>query len=178
MVRRAVVRGGGLLLALTLVGACATPATNDDPADPAADPGPTRRGAPAAPAPTATATATPPRPPTTTPAAPAPAYQVSDGRPRDALLSVPALGLRDLRVVAYRGHTDDAPLSGTGRYRDNWELSQARALAVVRHMVDALGFPPDRVAAAGFGEHRPAAPGSTSEARAQNRRIELKLTER
>lgn len=81
-------------------------------------------------------------------------------------------------IVRVDGHTDDAPLSGSGRYRDNWELSQARALAVVRHMVDALGFPPERVAAAGFGEHRPAAAGDTPEARAQNRRIELKLTER
>jgi sortase A len=46
-----------------------------------------------------------------TPAAPAspPRIAVSDGRPRDALLSIPALGLRDLPVIAYRGYTDDAP---------------------------------------------------------------------
>jgi sortase A len=43
------------------------------------------------------------------PAPAPPPYTVSDGRPRDALLSIPQLGLRDLEVVAYRGFTDDAP---------------------------------------------------------------------
>jgi chemotaxis protein MotB len=62
--------------------------------------------------------------------------------------------------------------------RDNWELSQARALSVVRFMQDDLGFPPDRLAATGFGEYRPVAEGDSAAARAQNRRIELKLTER
>ena len=81
-------------------------------------------------------------------------------------------------IIRVDGHTDDTPLSGTGRYRDNWELSQARALAVVRYMIDDLGFPPDRLAAAGFGEFQPVAQGDSPEARAQNRRIELKLTER
>jgi chemotaxis protein MotB len=45
-------------------------------------------------------------------------------------------------------------------------------------MVDVLGFPPERLAATGFGEYRPVNPADTPEARAQNRRIELKLTER
>jgi chemotaxis protein MotB len=45
-------------------------------------------------------------------------------------------------------------------------------------MVDDLGFPPDRLAAAGFGEYQPVAEGDSPEARAANRRIELKLTER
>ena len=81
-------------------------------------------------------------------------------------------------VIRVDGHTDDQPLSGTGRYRDNWELSQARALAVVRYMVGDLGFAPDRLVAAGFGEFRPAMAGDSPQARAANRRIELKLTER
>ncbi|PZR00700.1 MAG: peptidoglycan-binding protein [Cereibacter sphaeroides] len=81
-------------------------------------------------------------------------------------------------IIRVDGHTDNVPLSGTGLFRDNWELSQARALAVVRYMQNALGFPPDRMAATGFGEYRPVATGDTPEARAQNRRIELKLTER
>ncbi|MDT8346142.1 MAG: OmpA family protein, partial [Thermohalobaculum sp.] len=54
----------------------------------------------------------------------------------------------------------------------------ARALSVVRYMIDDLGFPPGRLAAAGFGEYQPVATGDSPEARAQNRRIELKLTER
>lgn len=81
-------------------------------------------------------------------------------------------------IIRVDGHTDDTPLSGTGQFKDNWELSQARALAVVRYMQDQLGFPPDRMAATGFGQYRPVAVGDTPDARAQNRRIELKLTER
>lgn len=81
-------------------------------------------------------------------------------------------------IIRVDGHTDNMPLSGQGAFRDNWELSQARALSVVRFMQDDLGFPPERMAAAGFGEYRPVAPGDSPEARAQNRRIELKLTER
>ncbi|MEZ5779306.1 MAG: peptidoglycan -binding protein [Paracoccaceae bacterium] len=81
-------------------------------------------------------------------------------------------------IIRVDGHTDNLPLSGSGRYRDNWELSQGRALSVVRYMQDQLGFPPERLAATGFGEYRPVAGGDTPEARAQNRRIELKLTER
>ncbi|SDW72042.1 chemotaxis protein MotB [Ruegeria halocynthiae] len=81
-------------------------------------------------------------------------------------------------VIRVDGHTDNVPLAGSGRYRDNWELSQGRALSVVRYMVDALGIPPDRLAANGFGEFQPVNPADTPEARAQNRRIELKLTER
>lgn len=81
-------------------------------------------------------------------------------------------------IIRVDGHTDDVPLSGTGLFKDNWELSQARALSVVRYMTDVLGFPPERLAAAGFGQYQPVASGETPEARAQNRRIELKLTER
>ncbi len=81
-------------------------------------------------------------------------------------------------IIRVDGHTDDVPLSGGGAFADNWELSQARALSVVRFMQDELGFPPDRMAATGFGEYRPVAAGDTEADRAQNRRIELKLTER
>ncbi|WP_299640655.1 OmpA family protein, partial [uncultured Ruegeria sp.] len=81
-------------------------------------------------------------------------------------------------VIRVDGHTDNVPLTGSGRYRDNWELSQGRALSVVRYMVDALGIPPNRLSANGFGEFQPVNPADTPEARAQNRRIELKLTER
>ena len=81
-------------------------------------------------------------------------------------------------VIRVDGHTDKTPLSGSGRYRDNWELSQARALAVVRFMTEELGFPADRLAATGFGEFQPVAAGDDPASLAQNRRIELKLTER
>jgi chemotaxis protein MotB len=81
-------------------------------------------------------------------------------------------------IIRVDGHTDNVPLSGGGAFADNWELSQARALSVVRFMQDELGFPPDRMAATGFGEYRPVAAGEDEAALAQNRRIELKLTER
>ena len=81
-------------------------------------------------------------------------------------------------VIRVDGHTDNIPLSGAGEFRDNWELSQARALSVVRYMVEALQFPANRMAANGFGEFQPVNTDDTPEARAQNRRIEIKLTER
>ncbi|MEO8242819.1 MAG: peptidoglycan -binding protein [bacterium] len=81
-------------------------------------------------------------------------------------------------IIRVDGHTDNIPLSGAGQFADNWQLSQARALSVVKFMQYNLGFPPSRLAAAGFGEYQPVATGDTVAARAQNRRIELKLTER
>ena len=76
------------------------------------------------------------------------------------------------------GHTDNVPLSGTGEYLDNWELSQARALSVVKYMISFLDIPPDRLAANGFGQYQPVADGDSDAARALNRRIELKFTEK
>jgi chemotaxis protein MotB len=80
-------------------------------------------------------------------------------------------------VLRVDGHTDDVPLSGAGRYRDNWELSTARATSVVKFLIEQ-GVPADRLVAAGFGEHQPLDESGTDEARAKNRRIELKLTEK
>lgn len=81
-------------------------------------------------------------------------------------------------IIRVDGHTDNVPLGTGAAFADNWELSQARALSVVRFMQNDLGFPPDRMAATGFGEYRPVEEGDTEADRAQNRRIELKLTER
>ena len=80
-------------------------------------------------------------------------------------------------VLRVDGHTDNIPLSGTGRYRDNWELSSARSTSVVKFLIDN-GVPANRLVAAGFGEFQPLDEGDTQEARNRNRRIELKLTER
>ncbi|MGB3417359.1 MAG: peptidoglycan -binding protein [Mesorhizobium sp.] len=80
-------------------------------------------------------------------------------------------------VLRVDGHTDNVPLSGTGRYRDNWELSSARATSVVKFLIEN-GVPANRLVAAGFGEFQPLDPADTDEARTKNRRIELKLTER
>ena len=80
-------------------------------------------------------------------------------------------------IIRVDGHTDNLPLSGNGQFANNWELSQARALSVVRYM-ETLGIPPSRMSANGFAEFQPINPADTDAARAQNRRIELKLTER
>lgn len=81
-------------------------------------------------------------------------------------------------VVRVDGHTDNVPVTGGGKYSSNWELSQGRALSVVEYMIEALGIPPDRLAPTGFGEFQPINTADTPEARAQNRRIELKFTEK
>jgi chemotaxis protein MotB len=45
-------------------------------------------------------------------------------------------------ILRVDGHTDDLPIAPGGRWSNNWELSQARALAVVLYMIEELGFPP------------------------------------
>lgn len=81
-------------------------------------------------------------------------------------------------ILRVDGHTDNLPLTGSARYADNWELSQARALSVVKYLIDEEGIPADRLAANGFGEFQPVDTANTPAARARNRRIELKFTER
>lgn len=80
-------------------------------------------------------------------------------------------------VLRVDGHTDDVPVNPGGRFKDNWDLSSARAIAVVKFLI-ANGVAPKRLVAAGFGQYQPLDPEDTPEARAKNRRIELKLTER
>ena len=79
-------------------------------------------------------------------------------------------------ILQVDGHTDDLAVTGGIEFRNNWELSQARALSVVLFMVNAKGMDPRRLSANGFGEFQPLNKDNTSAARAQNRRIELKLT--
>jgi chemotaxis protein MotB len=81
-------------------------------------------------------------------------------------------------VLRVDGHTDKIPVGGSRRYKDNWELSQARALSVVKYLVENEKVPPTRLVAAGFGEFQPVDTGDTPEALAKNRRIEFKFTER
>jgi chemotaxis protein MotB len=81
-------------------------------------------------------------------------------------------GVED-KVVRVEGHTDNVPL-GRGPFATNWELSTARALAVVRLLQEA-GVDPARLAAAGYGEFQPIASNDTPEGRSENRRIEIVL---
>lgn len=77
-------------------------------------------------------------------------------------------------VLQVNGHTDSLPIQ-TPAFASNWELSAARALSVVNLLIDR-GIPPNRLAAAGFGEFQPLVEGSSPEDLRRNRRIELKLT--
>lgn len=75
------------------------------------------------------------------------------------------------RRYQVEGHTDNRPIH-TQTFPSNWELASARALTVVRAMLDA-GLPAERVSAASFGEFKPARANDTDEGRAANRRIEI-----
>jgi chemotaxis protein MotB len=79
-------------------------------------------------------------------------------------------------VMRIDGHTDIRPIA-TPEFPSNWELSSARAISVVRYLMQQ-GVPPNRLVAAGFGEFQPIDPATSDEALRKNRRIELKLTER
>jgi chemotaxis protein MotB len=79
-------------------------------------------------------------------------------------------------VLRVDGHTDRIPIA-TARFPSNWELSTARAVSVVKYLVEQ-GVPPERLAATGFGEFQPLDPRRDEIAHRRNRRIEFKLTER
>jgi chemotaxis protein MotB len=70
------------------------------------------------------------------------------------------------------GHTDNVPIR-TARYSSNWELSTARASAVVAFLVESAKFDPARLSAAGYGEFHPQVANDTPENRARNRRIDV-----
>ena len=73
--------------------------------------------------------------------------------------------------IKVEGHTDNVPMAG-GQYPSNWELSAARAASVV-HLLIAGGVTPARLAAIGYGEHRPVLPNTTADGRNSNRRVVL-----
>jgi chemotaxis protein MotB len=75
----------------------------------------------------------------------------------------------NLRV---EGHSDDQPIH-TPQFRSNWELSTARAMAVLMLLVDDSGIDPARVSVAGYGQYRPVADNATPEGRQMNRRVDL-----
>lgn len=81
------------------------------------------------------------------------------------------LGTLEDQELQVEGHTDNVPIA-TRRFPSNWELSSARAMAVV-HVLTESGVPPEAVSGAGFAEFRPVATNDTPEGRAQNRRIEI-----
>lgn len=93
---------------------------------------------------------------------------------KEALAKV-ADAFKDLqgKVIRVEGHTDNVPI-GTEVFPTNWELSTARALAVVRFLQEK-GVDPTKLAAAGYSQYQPVASNDTPEGRSQNRRIEIVL---
>jgi chemotaxis protein MotB len=82
--------------------------------------------------------------------------------------------LQDKNVLV-AGYTDDVPTGSKARYQDNWDLSAARAIAVVRYL-QSKGVDPQMLGAAGFSQYRPVSTNKTAEGRSENRRIEIALT--
>ena len=79
-------------------------------------------------------------------------------------------------ILRVDGHTDRRPIH-TPRFRDNWDLSAARAVAVVRFLISE-GVPPGRLAATAFAQYQPVAEGDDPASLARNRRIEFRFTQR
>jgi chemotaxis protein MotB len=77
------------------------------------------------------------------------------------------------RTVFIEGHTDNVPISPQWqhRFRSNWELSSARANAVLHYVRDKYGLDPQRIGAVGYGEHRPIASNDAADGRSMNRRV-------
>ena len=74
--------------------------------------------------------------------------------------------------VAIEGHTDNQPIKYS-RWKSNWELSSARALAVVHYLIDECKVKPTRLSANGYGEFKPVASNDTKEGKQKNRRVEI-----
>ncbi len=89
------------------------------------------------------------------------------------LRDIAPLIIRSGRFVRVEGHTCDLPIH-TLRYPTNWDLSVARAVAVVRYLI-ACGVPPQRLSAVGYAEFRPLVPNTSEENRRLNRRVDLVL---
>ncbi|MFW6387505.1 MAG: OmpA family protein [Thermodesulfobacteriota bacterium] len=81
--------------------------------------------------------------------------------------------------ICVEGHTDNVPIkpSTHGEFPSNWELAAIRAANVVHFLQDEVGISGKRLEIRAMGEYQPVADNSTSEGRAQNRRIEIALTE-
>lgn len=93
----------------------------------------------------------------------------------DALSKLAAvLNLNSDVAVNIEGHTDSIPIRG--RYQDNWDLSTARANAIVRILVNNYKVDPTRVISSGHSYYEPVATNSTQEGRAKNRRTDIILS--
>jgi chemotaxis protein MotB len=77
--------------------------------------------------------------------------------------------------IRIEGHTDSVPIQ-TPQFPTNWELSTARATACVRYMLESKRIAPQRLSAAGYGEHHPVGDNATIDGRARNRRVDIVIS--
>ncbi len=89
------------------------------------------------------------------------------------LRQVESAGLEWLVEIKIEGHTDNIPLTGNAQFRDNWELSAARAQTIMKELQQKTGLPPESFAIGGFGEHQPIGDNATLAGRELNRRVEV-----
>lgn len=98
-----------------------------------------------------------------------------ENKGKDALKKLGEIILKNTEIdILIEGHTDNVPIKND-KYRDNWDLSVARATSIVRILSDDYKVPPARLTAAGRGEFFPKASNETSEGKAKNRRTEIIL---
>ncbi|MBP1907196.1 chemotaxis protein MotB [Paenibacillus turicensis] len=76
-------------------------------------------------------------------------------------------------MISIEGHTDNLPITSKSKYADNWELSGARALSVLRYFIDKEDLNPEGFQYAGYADTRPAGDNNTSAGRQKNRRVEI-----
>lgn len=91
---------------------------------------------------------------------------------KQAVTNVAKVLQRFTYKVRIEGYTDDVPISNS-QFRSNWELSSARAISVMRELVDSNGMPASRFMVAGWGEYHPIVDNANAENRAMNRRVEM-----
>ncbi len=95
---------------------------------------------------------------------------------KEALRTLAAVLAKNPEIdILVEGHTDNLPIK-TSVYKDNWDLSTARATTIVRILSSDYKVTPSRLSASGRGEHYPVADNKTAEGRAKNRRTEIILS--
>jgi chemotaxis protein MotB len=91
----------------------------------------------------------------------------------NALKEVRDVILSSSGTVVIAGHTDNVPITGSGLFATNWDLSSSRAAAVAHAMTELLGVPAERLEVEAHADTRPIADNATEEGRRKNRRVEI-----
>lgn len=93
-------------------------------------------------------------------------------RAKEMMDKIGLILLQTPNYIRIEGHTDNLPIH-TSRFPSNWELSVGRSTSVIKYLIARHNFPPERLAAAGYGEYRPKAPNDNASNRQLNRRVDF-----